>query len=371
MTAEVLDGRRGHPPLWRHVVVRNADEERAAYESNLLMTPHVLEPRTSEMFGWTLHAAKIGQSIVIYHSYRSALDVVTSTPTNDFVLHVVLRGGVELRSDLGGVEMMTPGAACVVSPTERLRMRFAPGTHQLLVRFPIPILEQEFGRLTGEAGGGDIVFRLGACDRVAWLSALHLVVTTIDSVDSGMDVPPRLGEEFERLLISSLLLSQPHSATKELTRPAQSRGTRAVTMIAERIRSTPEQVVDFPGLAGEYGVGLRTVQEGFQLRYGRTPSAFLREARLDMAHRILSGDSATSVTEAALTSGLTHLGRFSRDYRLRFGVSPSTTRDGKARARAPDRSTPTGQWPSGSAPSADAATPPAWTNQRRRHDSEI
>lgn len=334
MTAEVLDRQQGHPPLSRHVVVRTADEQRAAYESNRLMCPHVLEPRTGDRFGWTLHAAEIGQSRILYHAYRSALDVVTTAPSNDFVVHVVLRGAVQLRSDLGALTVTTPGAACVLSPNERLRMRFAPGTHELLVRFPISMIEQGFGRLTGEAGGADIVFRLGAHDKAAWLSTLHMVVTTIDAVDSGMDTPPRLGDELERMLISSLLISQPHSGTKDLIRPARSRGTRAVTMIAERIHSAPDQPVDFAGLAGEYGVGLRTVQEGFQLRYGRTPSAFLRDARLDMAHQLLSGDSDTSVTEAALASGLTHLGRFSRDYRLRFGVSPSTTRDGGAKLGA-------------------------------------
>nr|WP_243645044.1 helix-turn-helix domain-containing protein [Rhodovulum euryhalinum] len=37
-------------------------------------------------------------------------------------------------------------------------------------------------------------------------------------------------------------------------------------------------------------------------------------------------DSAPTVTEAAITCGFGHLGRFSAAYRARFGEAPSQTR---------------------------------------------
>ena len=55
---------------------------------------------------------------------------------------------------------------------------------------------------------------------------------------------------------------------------------------------------------------------------------YLREIRLKRAREaLLAADpcSATSVTEIALDSGFVHLGRFSSEYRNRFGESPSQT----------------------------------------------
>jgi hypothetical protein len=54
--------------------------------------------------------------------------------------------------------------------------------------------------------------------------------------------------------------------------------------------------------------------------------------RLDEARRQLVADSAVTVTSVAMGLGFNHMGRFSRDYRRRFGESPSRTfRRGEAR----------------------------------------
>ncbi|MFF0222897.1 AraC family transcriptional regulator [Streptomyces sp. NPDC004629] len=323
------DSRPESPPLERHLLVRTDDVGRAEQASNRLispLSPHVLKPDAVRKFGWTMHAAQIGQSTLIYHSTRSAVEIIASEPTDHVALHVVLRGRVDVSTDLGTVRLTKPGSVCVVSPTERLWLRFAPGTRQLAVRIPNLAIERGLGRLTGESDDG-IVFGLSAPAPAPWLSTLRLAVTAVDDLSVGTSPPPRIGEELERMLISSLLLTHSHSATHRMTRPVTSRAERAVTAIAHRIRSAPETAVDFTALAKSQGISLRTLQNGFRLRHGQSPSAFLRDARLDVAHALLTGEPPSSVTDAALDSGFTHLGRFARDYRLRYGVSPSVTRD--------------------------------------------
>lgn len=333
MITPVFGNRPAAPLLPRHLRLRTNDAHEAASASNRLMSPHVLKPAAGRPFGWILHTARIGQSTLIYHRYRGAVEITASAPSDHVALQVVLRGSVDVWSDLGAVRLARAGAACVVSPTDRFRMRFAPGTHQLVASIPIPALDRAFGRLTGESGG-DVAFRLPASPDAPWLSTLRLVVSTVGRIDAGTEPPPRLGDELERMLISSLLVSQPHSATESVLRPATSRAPNAVTAIAERVRSAPNEAFDFAELAGSHGISLRTLQDGFRHRYGRSPSAFQRDARLDMAHALLTEGPATSVTEVALASGFTHLGRFARYYRLRFGASPSTTLS-RARTKAP------------------------------------
>ena len=80
-------------------------------------------------------------------------------------------------------------------------------------------------------------------------------------------------------------------------------------------------------LCKEAGVGVRSLQRCFRDYFDITVSEYLKSKRLDAAHREL--DSAdmrtTTVTQIALNNGFTHLGRFSVEFKERFGESPSVT----------------------------------------------
>lgn len=71
------------------------------------------------------------------------------------------------------------------------------------------------------------------------------------------------------------------------------------------------------------GVGARSLQQAFGECLGTTPKAWLKEQRLLLAHHLITQGDKSSVSAAATASGLNHFGRFSADFRLRFGVSPS------------------------------------------------
>ena len=75
------------------------------------------------------------------------------------------------------------------------------------------------------------------------------------------------------------------------------------------------------------GVGVRTVQRCFKQRFGVSVTSYLKTVRLDAAHRdlIATQPSRDSVTTIALRNGCSHLGRFSSEYRERFGQLPSET----------------------------------------------
>ena len=80
-------------------------------------------------------------------------------------------------------------------------------------------------------------------------------------------------------------------------------------------------------LCRETGVGVRTVQRCFRDYFDVTVTEYLKTKRLDAAHRDLgAADPKTdSVTEIALQHGFGHLGRFSVEFKERFGESPGVT----------------------------------------------
>jgi AraC-like DNA-binding protein len=75
------------------------------------------------------------------------------------------------------------------------------------------------------------------------------------------------------------------------------------------------------------GVGARTLQRSFREYFGLTITDYVTTVRLNAAHRELAAahPAEASVSGIALKHGFTHLGRFSVEFRARFGESPRHT----------------------------------------------
>ncbi|WP_213287750.1 helix-turn-helix transcriptional regulator [Bradyrhizobium sp. sGM-13] len=79
-------------------------------------------------------------------------------------------------------------------------------------------------------------------------------------------------------------------------------------------------------LAAIGGVSGRTLQRQFLSFVGKTPRAVLREIGLECARReLLQGTPDIKIMDVALRSGFPHFGRFSIEYRRRYGETPSQT----------------------------------------------
>jgi AraC-like DNA-binding protein/tetratricopeptide (TPR) repeat protein len=79
-------------------------------------------------------------------------------------------------------------------------------------------------------------------------------------------------------------------------------------------------------LAAAAGVSGRTLQRQFRIFLGQAPLAALRDVRFECARReLLQGLPDAKVIDVALRCGFPHCGRFSVEYRRRYGESPSQT----------------------------------------------
>jgi AraC-like DNA-binding protein/tetratricopeptide (TPR) repeat protein len=79
-------------------------------------------------------------------------------------------------------------------------------------------------------------------------------------------------------------------------------------------------------LAKVAGVSGRTLQRQFQAFLGKAPRTVQRDISFERARRqLLQGASGAKVTDVALRCGFLHCGRFSVEYRRRYGETPSQT----------------------------------------------
>jgi AraC-like DNA-binding protein len=115
------------------------------------------------------------------------------------------------------------------------------------------------------------------------------------------------------------------SGAKETNVPNQ-RYRRIVNRIEELALSRIGEPVHIQELCADAGIGERVLRNAFHAIHQCPPYRRLREYRMTEAREaLLSPGAASTVTEIAMHYGFFELGRFSVEYRMLFGESPSVT----------------------------------------------
>ena len=119
----------------------------------------------------------------------------------------------------------------------------------------------------------------------------------------------------------------PNNYSTELALEHTQRSKTFLERVEEYIAEHCTEPLTLADLATVAGVSGRTLLAGFRRHRGISPMRLLKTSRLDRARsELLTADpDNVSVTVVALKWGFQHLGRFSVEYKRRFGESPSTT----------------------------------------------
>ncbi|MEV6345234.1 helix-turn-helix transcriptional regulator [Actinoplanes sp. NPDC051851] len=159
-----------------------------------------------------------------------------------------------------------------------------------------------------------------------WENCFDYVRTTVAGIPA--DEEPLLVGSTARMLAAVALSTFPNTALVEPTvadqhdaHPATLR--RAIAFIDENAHGdiTPAEIA----LAAR--VTIRSLQLAFRRHLGTTPTAYLRDVRLQRAHRhLLEADPATTTVSAvAMRWGFASHSSFTAAYHAAFGVLPSET----------------------------------------------
>lgn len=166
--------------------------------------------------------------------------------------------------------------------------------------------------------------------------AAHWHVTVIRAgailASPELAAAPLVGGEAFRMLTAALLTTFPNTATAALTEPAapgtDPGGPGVVRRAVAFIEANADQDIGLGEIAAAARIGARGVQHAFRKHRDTTPMEYLRQVRMDRAHRALQAADPTRgdrVAAVAARWGFVHAGRFSVEYRRRYGCSPSKT----------------------------------------------
>lgn len=246
----------------------------------------------------------------------------------DFMLvQVPLHGRARIECGADSVDTH-PDCAAVIAPNRALKLHWEAGCEQLLLKIPRGKLETIGRRIFGDAATRPLDFtpalRLDTPIGAAWRSMVTGLIHLLPTLDDGAPRPPAAWlEHLEDTLVLHLLYNQPNTWQSGATQaPAQPRRLAQAESYMRKNLSAPLTLTEIARGAGASASALTRL---FQEHQGTTPMQALRTLRLDAARERLQEGSCTSVTEVAVSVGISHLGRFSEYYRERFGELPRET----------------------------------------------
>lgn len=242
--------------------------------------------------------------------------------TNAPCLAYVVKG-FETFTTAGGTELVVRAGDMLLMPRHHYMLsdfENADGPLEaFLFFFNGPVID-EFLKATSphvatQASDGPAHFR-GAASLSAYIEALPKVYS------NALNTPALVKTK----LLEVLLLLQAHDTDKQLhaflIKENTSRGRRNIRHIMRDHANSKLKVADYAQLSGR---SLSSFQRHFRQEFGQTPHNWLKEKRLDTAHKMITSGDAP-ISEIAFQTGYADTSHFIKAFKARFGATPKQVR---------------------------------------------
>jgi AraC-like DNA-binding protein len=292
------------------------------------LDPFRIQPLDRRRFRWEMHASTIGPITLLQCRHNSAVRMSGPGDPDLFVLTLPIHGGGEMGPRGRPLPMAAGRAALIVASTE-LASRVDDGFGAIQLMLPRAHLTRALAALLGTDAHTPLDFMheidITAGPGAALARLLTFVAGETRQPASAL-AAPLVAHNLVEAVLHHMLLSLPHNHTVRLHAPSQPAEPRYLRLAEEFLDANVDRPVSSAELAAHVGVGVRALQLAFRRYRNSSPRRFVRDRRLELARRRLIAGSGATVADVALASGFEHLGRFSVEYRARFGESPSETR---------------------------------------------
>ncbi len=327
----VLMGKRGKaPPLTRYPLFHSSDLDEVRDRVAGIFCPHDLKVTgRNHRIDASMHHVPIG-GVSLNRLRYGATVAIDPGCLKDFLLVMMpLSGSADIHCGDQSI-CSTPLLASVVTPTLPMRETNHADSDQIMVRIERSLLERVCAQHLGHELRRPIEFQLGMAltDRnsESWLALIAYLVSELDREGTPL-LSPLAQAQIEHLMVTTLLLMQPHNFRRELLQPAPPLAPSYVKRVEEYIEQNADQPLTVSELAAYAGVSTSALFAGFREFRNTSPMAYLKSVRLQRVREDLNSAAACrdTVTKIAMRWGFVHLGHFTTNYRRKFGESPSET----------------------------------------------
>ena len=307
---------------------RNADETRAFLHGKNYHFD--VRPKDATQLDARINGIYLPNSYIGYIQYGGASVMFSpARERTDYWMQLPLRG--HINATIGGDTVAcAPHLAAITSPAHELCSFLSqPGSRRIQLHLQGVGVGMQLAALLGEPSDKPVSFAIGMdlTQGYGRSLALYILSVVMDLERAGSVLWNSLAASaFEQFITTALLLSHPHNHSAALQRLDRPIAPRDVKRAMDYMQSNIDAPITLADIVAASGVPGRTLFKHFKDSKGVSPMRYLRNARLDHARQaLLCADADQQITGIALDLGFTHMGRFSVEYRRRFGESPSQT----------------------------------------------
>ncbi|MDO6683715.1 MULTISPECIES: AraC family transcriptional regulator [unclassified Oceanobacter] len=237
---------------------------------------------------------------------------------------IVMRGECQWRfSDTD--MLLTSGQALMMNPGEKIDLVYSDDCEKLIVKIPREVMNNTCIELAGRVPNNGILFERKVRDirqSQSFLSCIEAVFYEA-SEESELSLNG-ISASYRDLLVQKLMSTFNSNLMDVMppTTPEDKKIQRVLVYIDANIKEN----LTVEELSAIAGISVRKLYSLFANSLSTTPKRYIKQAKLLAIHRELQKNPAIrNVTEAAMDYAVTHLGRFSSEYRETFGELPSAT----------------------------------------------
>lgn len=303
--------------------LRTADPDEAAAALRLFCPDAAVHKTAQHKFEYCSHLAVFEgvKAVTVWLPHGGHLEA--PTVGDQLLIAMCAAPGSELSIANRRFEILPRRQGGIGSPGMPIAIRNLPGAHGVGLSIERSALDTHLLALTGNATNHALVFdpELSEEAHAGILSLANLLHTEL-----GQERSPLVLTALREALLTALLVTGKHNAGHLFAAPPPAVAPRHVRRAEEYIAAHADEPLTMANLATVAGVSARSIQRAFRASRGMTPMEFLKLRRLDKARQmLLEADPQTTVQAVAEAAGYGSAGRFSSDYRKRFGEAPSAT----------------------------------------------
>lgn len=307
--------------------LRTADPAEAHEVTQRLYPGTKLEAVPHERFWCELGVADLGPVKLVKGHWTGGVRLFSPSLERRYVLTMAASGGSDFECREGHFLTVPQRRALVLSPGVAGSIRTPSSVRARTCVVESAALTAHVASLLGHTPKEPIVFGVGLSLETGTGVVLCDLVSALFRTFDEPSVSPLLLAPLREAFVTALLTGVPHNAFHLFERPPPRSSRPCVRRAEEFIAAHATEELTVARVAEAAGVPVRSLQIAFRQARGITPMEFARERRLELARlKLLEGAPGTTVTGVVTAFGFgSSPGRFSVQYRQRFGESPSDT----------------------------------------------
>lgn len=292
--------------------------------------PHRMEILNSQgPVDISINYLTLPNSSITYFNYRSETLISIDSLFEHYVVEIPLSGVAD--TWIGKNHFRSyKGWAVVISPGSDFAAKWSADCTKLLIIIDRKKLEYELSNIIDKALRKPIQFDMGlnlnSSNGKSFTHTVQYILQEFRQFDDPSAINIYTCRQLEKLLISSLILNQQSNYSSEL-RIKDSNSSVNFIQDAERyIKSHFKEPITTGDISKAVGTSQRNLSAAFRKYRGVSPISYVTNLRYENVHKALrKAEPEDTVSRIAMEYGFYQLGRFSAEYKNRYGELPSAT----------------------------------------------